>query len=251
LALIADATHMAVDLLGLGLSLFAATLARRPADPKRTYGYRRVEVLAALANAIVLMVATGFILREAWSRWAFPTPVAAAPMLGIAVLGLLANLGSAAMLWRSSQGNINMRAALLHVLSDAAGSVGAIVAGLVILGTRWYEADALASALICGGIVLTSLWLLRDSVHILLEGAPPHLDLEEVRAALQALEGVKEVHDLHLWSVTQGQEAMSGHLVLREGRASDAILKEGRELLSQKFGLTHVTLQLESEEAET
>jgi cobalt-zinc-cadmium efflux system protein len=247
LALIADATHMAVDLLGLGMSLFAAMLSRMPADPKRTYGYRRVEVLAALGNAVALMVATGFILREAWARWIFPTPVAAAPMLGIAVLGLFANLGSAFMLWRSSRGNINLRGALMHVLSDAAGSVGAILAGLVILATRWYEADALASALICGGIVLTSLWLLRDSVHILLEGAPAHLDLEEVRAALQALDGVSEVHDLHLWSVTQGQEAMSGHLVLAAAREAAPVLKAGQQMLAEKFGLTHVTLQLETE----
>lgn len=250
LALIADATHMAVDLLGLGLSLFAAVLARLPADPKRTYGYRRVEVLAALGNAVALMVATGFILREAWGRWVFPTPVAAGPMLAVAVVGLLANLGSAAMLWRHSFGNINLRGALLHVLSDAAGSVGAILAAVIILKTRRYEADALASALICVGIVLTAGWLLRDSVHILLEGAPAHLDIEEIRAALVALDGVKEVHDLHLWSVTQGQEAMSGHVVVAPGVESGAVLKAGRELLSERFGLTHVTLQLESEEHE-
>lgn len=248
LALIADATHMAVDLLGLGLSLFAAMLATLPPDPKRTFGYRRVEVLAALGNAIALMVATGFILREAWARWSFPTPIAAAPMLLVAGVGLLANLGSAALLWRSSSSNINLRGALLHVLSDAAGSVGAILAALIILRTRWYEADALASALICVGIVGTAGWLLRDSVHILLEGAPAHLDLEEVRGALAGLDGVKEVHDLHLWSVTQGQEAMSGHLVVDEGREACEVLKAGRELLAERFGLTHVTLQVEHEE---
>ncbi len=250
LALIADATHMAVDLLGLGLSLFAAMIATLPADPKRTYGYRRVEVLAALGNAIALMVATGFILREAWARWTFPTPIAAAPMLGVAVLGLLANLGSAALLWKQSRGNINLRAALMHVLSDAAGGVGTILAALVILRTRWYEADALASALICVGIVATAGWLLRDSIHILLEGAPTHLDLEEVRAALSGLDGVKEVHDLHLWSVTQGQEAMSGHLVVADGREACAVLKAGQDLLAERFALTHVTLQVEPESRE-
>lgn len=248
LALMADATHMAVDLLGLALSLFAARLARLPADPKRTFGYRRVEVLAALGNAVALMVATGFLLRESWARWVFPTPVAAAPMLGVACLGLAANLGSAALLWRGSRGNINLRGALLHVLSDAAGSVGAVVAALLVLKTRRYEFDALAGALICGGIVLTAFWLLRDSVHILLEGAPPHLDLEEVRAALAGLDGVKEVHDLHLWSVTEGQEAMSGHLVVADGREACAVLKAGRELLAERFALTHVTLQVEPEE---
>jgi cobalt-zinc-cadmium efflux system protein len=247
LALIADATHMAVDLLGLGLSLFAAMIATMPADPKRSYGYRRVEVLAALGNAIALMVATGFIMREAWARWAFPTPIAAAPMLGVAMLGLLANLCSAALLWKKSRGNINLRAALFHVLADAAGSVGAILAALIILRTRWYEADAIASAVICVGIVATAGWLLRDSIHILLEGTPPHLDLEEIRAALCALDGVKEVHDLHLWSVTQGQEAMSGHLVVVDGREAGAVLKAGQDLLAERFALTHVTLQIEPE----
>lgn len=248
LALIADAAHVAVDLLGLGLGLFAALLARMPSDPKRTYGYRRVEVLAALGNAVALMVATGFILREAWARWQFPTPVAARPMLGVAVLGLCANLGSAAMLWREGRGNINVRAALLHVLSDAAGATGAILAALVILRWRWYEADAVAGALICALVVGTAVWLLRDSVHILMEGAPPHLDLEEVRAALSGLDGVREVHDLHLWSLTQGQEAMSGHLVVADGREACAVLKAGRDLLADRFGLTHVTLQVEPEE---
>lgn len=247
LALIADATHMAVDLLGLGLSLFAAMIATMPADSKRSFGYRRVEVLAALGNAIALMVATGFILREAWARWAFPTPVAAAPMLGVAVLGLLANLSSAALLWKKSRGNINLRGALMHVLADAAGSVGAILAALIILRTRWYEADAIASAVICVGIVATAGWLLRDSIHILLEGTPPHLDLEEIRAALASLDGVKEVHDLHLWSVTQGQEAMSGHLVVVDGREAGAVLKAGQDLLAERFALTHVTLQIEPE----
>ncbi|MDX6768389.1 MAG: cation diffusion facilitator family transporter [Elusimicrobiota bacterium] len=248
LALMADATHMAVDLLGLGLSLFAAMLSRLPADPKRTYGYRRVEVLAALGNAIALMVATGFILREAYGRWAFPTPVAAAPMTAVAALGLLCNLASGAILWRASRENINLRGALLHVAADAAGSVGALVAGLVIWKTRWYAADALVSIVICFGIVATAFWLLRDSVHILLEGAPPHLDLEEIRAALAGLDGVKEVHDLHLWSLTRGSEAMSGHVVAADGRDPAEVLRAGRALLKERFALDHVTLQIEKDE---
>ena len=250
LALMADATHMAVDLLGLGLSLFAAMLARLPADPKRTYGSRRVEVLAALGNAVALMVATGFILREAWARWQFATPIAAGPMLLIATLGFVCNLASAAMLWRGSHGNINLRGALLHVLSDAAGSVGAMLAAFIILKTRWYEADAVISALICVGIVFTALWLLRDSIRILLEGAPPHLDIEEIKTALAGLDGVREVHDLHLWSLTHGQEAMSGHLVMGAGGDSAALLKAARALLSERFDLGHVTLQIETEENE-
>lgn len=249
LALVADAAHMAVDLLGLSLSLFAALLARLPADPKRTYGYRRVEVLAAMGNAIALMVATGFLLREAWSRFAFPTPVAAGPMILVALVGLACNAVSAAMLWRGSRDNINMRGALLHVLSDGAGSMGAVVAGLIILKTRWYQADALVTVLICGGIVLTAFWLLRDSVHILLEGAPEHIDLDEVRTALGAIDGVSGVHDLHVWCLTQGQDAMSGHLVLAAGRDHAAALDAGKAVLADKFGITHVTLQIETDEA--
>lgn len=246
LALIADAAHMAVDILGLSLSLFAAILARLPADPKRTYGYRRVEVLAALGNAIALMVATGFLLREAWARWAFPTPIAVGPMIGVAFLGFLCNIGSAALLWKAGRDNINMRAALFHVLSDGAGSLGALVAGLVILKTRWYQIDALVTGLICFGIVLTAFWLLRDSVHILLEGAPAHLDVGEVRSALSKIAGVSEVHDLHLWCLTQGQDAMSGHLVVDAGRDHAVTLKAGKAILSERFGITHVTLQIET-----
>ncbi|HEX4049002.1 MAG TPA: cation diffusion facilitator family transporter [Elusimicrobiota bacterium] len=248
LALLADATHVAIDLLGLGLSLFAAMVGRMPADPRRTFGYRRVEVLAALGNAVALMVATGFILREAWARWQFATPVAAKPMMFVAGLGVACNLAAAGLLWRGSRGNLNLRGALLHVLSDAAGAFGALLAGFVILETGWYEADAVVSALICVGIVFTAYWLLRDSIHILLEGAPPHLDLEDIRAALAGLDGVKEVHDLHLWSLTQGQEAMSGHLVTADGRDSAAVLKAGQDLLVERFSLTHVTLQIEREE---
>ncbi len=245
LALIADAAHMAVDLLGLGLALVASMLARLPADPKRTYGYRRVEVLAALGNAIALMVATGFLLREAWARFVFPNPIAAKPMIAVALVGLGCNLVSAAMLWRASRENINLRGALLHVLSDGAGSLGAVIAGLVVWKTRWYQADALVTFLICGGIVLTAFWLLRDSIHILLEGAPAHLDLDEIKTALAQLEGVEDVHDLHLWSLTQGQDAMSGHLVIAAGRDHADALKRGKALLAERFGISHVTLQIE------
>jgi cobalt-zinc-cadmium efflux system protein len=245
LALIADATHMAVDLLGLSLSLFAALLSRLPADPKRTYGYRRVEVLAALGNAIALMVATGFLLREAWARFAFPTPIAAGPMIGVALIGLACNGISAAMLWRASRDNINLRGALLHVLSDGAGSIGAVLAGLIVWKTRWYQADAVVTVLICGGIVFTALWLLRDSIHILLEGTPEHLDLGEIKEALAGIDGVLEVHDLHLWSLTQGQDAMSGHLVVTAERDHAEALKAGKKVLADRFGITHVTLQIE------
>jgi cobalt-zinc-cadmium efflux system protein len=245
LALVADAAHMAIDLMALAMTLFAAVASRRPPDAKRTFGYKRVEVLAALGNGIALWIATGIILREAYARLEFPTPIAGGEMLLIALGGLVCNMTSGAILFSASKENINMRGAFLHVASDTLGSLGAIVAALVVMKTRWYQADAMASAAICCGIILTSFWLLRDSVHILLEGAPAHLDLEEIRSALSALSGVKEVHDLHLWSLTQGSESMSGHLVVESGRDRDEVLNQGRELLKDRFGLSHVTLQIE------
>ncbi len=245
LALIADAMHMAVDMIALAMTLFAAFVARRPPDLKRTFGYKRVEVLAALGNGVALWIATGFIIREAWARLMFPLPIAGKEMLYIAVLGLLANLTSGALLFRQSRENINLRGAFLHVVSDALGSVGAILAGLLVIRYRFYQADAFASVLISLGIVFTSYWLLRDSIHILLEGAPSHLDIEEIRAALEKLEGVREVHDLHLWSLTHGSESMSGHLVIEGGRDGHAVLDAGQRLLKDRFKLEHVTLQIE------
>lgn len=245
LALIADAMHMGVDLLALGMTLFAAVVARRPPDAKRTFGYKRVEVLAALGNGVGLWIATGVILREAYSRWVFPTPVAAPQMLAIASIGLLNNLVCGFILYSSSRENINLRGAFLHVSADALGSLGAIAAALVMIETRCYQADAVAGALICVGIVVTSFWLLRDSIHILLEGVPPHLDIEEIRSALAGLPGVQEVHDLHLWSLSQGSESMSGHVVIEPEHDHAEVLGVGTELLKGRFGLSHVTLQIE------
>ena len=167
----------------------------------------------------------------------------------VALVGLICNLISAAMLWKSSRTNINMRGALMHVLSDGAGSVGALLAGFIILKTRWYQADALVTVLICGGIVMTAFWLLRDSVNILLEGAPAHIDLEAIRTALMEIPGVTDVHDLHLWSLTQGKESMSGHLILAPGRDHSQALKAGKGVLAERFGITHVTLQIEKGDA--
>lgn len=246
LALLADAMHMAVDLVALGMTLFAAHVARRPPDAKRTFGYQRVEVLAALGNGVWLLIAMGVILHEAYHRFAAPGPVLAGPMLAIAAVGLLCNLLSGMILFSAGKENINMRGAFLHVAADAFGSLGAMAAGAVILRTGWTRADPLASVIICCGIIVTSVWLVRDSVHILLEGAPAHLDLEDIRSSLAALPGVKEVHDLHLWSLTKGSESLSGHLVVEPGRESGGVLKAGTELLKERFGLSHVTLQIET-----
>ncbi|MBI3297726.1 MAG: cation transporter [Elusimicrobia bacterium] len=251
LALLADAAHMAVDLASLGLGLFAAWAANLPRDPKRTFGYRRVEVLAALANGVGLWITVGVLLNEAWARWANPRPILVGGMLGVAAVGLCANLVSAAVLHRGARDNINLRGVLLHVLSDALGSVGVIVAGVVIWRTGWTAADALATAFVCVVIAFASWRLVRDSIHILLEGAPAHLDLEAVRLALAGVDGVLEVHDLHLWSLSAGSESMSAHLVVRAGADPQGVRRAAAKLLSERFGLSHATLQLEEPEGST
>ncbi|MDD5628739.1 MAG: cation diffusion facilitator family transporter [Elusimicrobia bacterium] len=246
LALVSDALHMGFDLTALGLGLFAAQVARRPADPKRTFGYQRVEVLVAFINGVTLILITGIILREAYERFFSPQDIKAKEMLVIAVFGLLSNLAAGAVLYRSSRANINLRGAFLHVVSDALGSVGAVLAGIIILTTGWRQADPLVSLLICLGIVVTSYWLVRDSVHILLEGTPSHLELEQIRSALEGLPGVASVHDLHLWSVTRGTESMSGHVVVQSDAHTAATVRAGARLLKERFGITHVTLQVET-----
>ena len=248
LALLADAAHMAVDLASLGLGLFAAWVAKRPPDPKRTFGYRRVEVLAALANGVGLWLAVGFLLREAVERFQNPAPILVGPMLAVAVAGLAANLLSAALLHRGAQDNMNVRGVFLHVLSDALGSLGVIVAGLVVAKTGRTEADPAATVFVCLVIVAASWRLVRDSIHILLEGTPPHLEIAAVREALAEVPGVVEVHDLHLWSLSAGQESMSAHLVAARGADPQSVRKAAAAMLEARFNLTHVTLQLEEPE---
>ncbi|HVE14687.1 MAG TPA: cation diffusion facilitator family transporter [Elusimicrobiota bacterium] len=247
LALMADAAHMAVDMAALTLSLVAAWIASLPPDPKRTYGYHRAEVLAALANGLGLWVAVGVILREAWLRIQAPAPVRVPQMLVIAFAGLLCNAATGFMLSRSGKGDLNVRSALVHVLSDLLGSVGAIAAGVAMWLTGSTLPDPLASVFICAVICVASFQLVREAVHILLEGTPSHLDPDAVRAALSALPGVRDVHDLHLWSLSSGKDAMSGHLVMAAGSDSQALLKGAQALLKERFGITHATLQIEAD----
>jgi len=246
LALVSDALHMAVDLGALGLGLFAAWVSSRPPDDRRTFGYHRVEVLAALANGVGLWILVGFILREAFGRLRAPHAVRVEPMLFIAVAGLLANLVCGVILYRQSRKNINVRAAFLHVSSDALGSVGAIAAGVIMWLTGWMLADALASVFICVVIAVTSFQLVRDSIHILLEGTPEHVDLDAVRSALMEIEGVREVHDLHLWSLSSGSHSMTGHLLVDASVHSQDVIRRGAELVEKRFGVDRVTLQIEA-----
>jgi cobalt-zinc-cadmium efflux system protein len=248
LALLADAGHMLTDVAAIGLSLGAAWLMRRPATPQRTFGFHRAEILAALINGLSLMVLSLYVIYEAIGRLEAPPSVETGPMLAIATLGLLANLASGWVLMRSSDENLNVRSAYLHVLSDALGSVGAILAGVLMYLYGWYLADPILSIAI-SVLIMWSAWrLLRDTVNVLLEAAPASINVAEVQRTLDAVKGVDHVHDLHIWSVASNFVALSGHVRLEHAPSCaqhQRLLRELRELLHDRFGIEHVTLQLE------
>lgn len=244
LALLADAAHMLSDALALGLALFAAWLAHRPATPERSFGWRRVEVLAALANALVLVALGGWIVWEAAGRLSDPPGVTGGWVLAAGVAGLLVNLAAARVLHGAGSG-LNVRAAMLHVLADLASSVGVVAAGLVVLATGWAYADPVAAILIGLLVVLSTAGVLRETVGVLLEGAPAGMDVREVSAAIAATEGVAGVHDLHLWTITSGFPALSAHVLVSAGADCHAIRRELEVLLRDRFQLTHTTLQVE------
>jgi cobalt-zinc-cadmium efflux system protein len=246
LALLADAGHMLTDAGALGLALFATWIAARPPTPAKTYGYYRAEILAALVNALVLLGVAGFILFEAWQRLREPAAVLAGPMAVVAALGLGVNLVCAWLLHRGAAGSLNVRAAYLEVLSDALSSLATLVAAGVVLATGWTGADPIASAAIALLIVPRTWSLLRQAVNVLLEGVPAHLDLGEIEAAMCAVPGVRRVHDLHVWTLTSGREAMSAHVVVDDVRESERLLEVLHAVLHARFGIDHTTVQLET-----
>lgn len=249
LALLSDAAHMVSDVAALALALLASRLMRRPATSGRTFGLLRAEILGAFINAVVLLLACVFIFREALSRLIEgPPPVPGLPMLVVAVVGLAINLGSAFYLWRSGGQDLNIRAALAHMLGDALGSVGALIAGVLALTVRLYAADAIVSMLI-GMIVLYSAWgILRDSSQVLLEFAPSGLEQDVVAERLRGLEGVAEVHELHVWSLGSGKTAVTAHLVPAPGATPYEILERADHALHHHLGIEHVTLQIDPSE---
>lgn len=248
LALLADAGHMLSDVGALALSLFAVWIARRPATDRRTYGYYRTEILAALANAASLIAISLYIFVEAWRRFQDPQPVQGALVIWIAIGGLLVNAIGAWLLNAGREHSLNIRGAWLHLLTDAAGNVGVIAGGALVWAFGWLWADPAVSVLI-GALVIWSSWhLLRDSVGVLLEGTPPHIDVDAVRTALLEVPDVEAVHDLHVWTITSGMEALSCHVVVGsrdERRFSGEILADVHALLHQRFGLHHLTVQIE------
>jgi len=246
LALLADAAHLFVDAVGVGLSLLAVWFAERPATAEKTYGYYRVEILAALVNGVVLCVLAIAILVEAWDRLGVRHEVSAGPVLVVAVAGLGVNLLAAWLLHAGAGESLNVRGAYLEVLGDALSSAAVIVAAAVILVTGWTTADALASAAIGFLILPRTLALLKQAVNVLLEGVPAHLDLGEIETALRGVPGVKRVHDLHVWTLTSGREAMSAHVEVEPGTRPDRILDELHVVLHARFGIDHTTIQVET-----
>jgi cobalt-zinc-cadmium efflux system protein len=244
LALLADAGHMLADIMALGLALVAAWTARRPPDPSRTYGYQRVEILAALFNGVALIVIALFIFHEAWQRFAEPPEVAFGLMAAVASGGLVVNVIGARLLHRHQHG-LNVRAAYLHVLGDLLGSIGTLVAAAAIGLFGWRWADPAVSVVIGGVIVFGAVRVVLDSVNVLLEGAPAHLNTEQVRDCLSGVAGVSGVHDLHLWSLGGRAPLLSAHLELDGTLPTDRVLREATMLLRERFGIDHATLQLD------
>ncbi len=249
LSLLADAAHMLVDVGGLLLSLVAVWFAERPATPAKTYGYYRVEILAALVNGVLTCLLAVGILVKAYERLWHPPHVLGGPMLAVAVVGLAVNLVGIVLLHAGAGESLNVRSAYLEVLGDAASSAAVIAAGAVILATGWRIADPIASAAIALLILPRTWTLLGHAVNVLLEGAPAHLDVTEIDAALCGAAGVRRVHDLHVWTLTSGREAMSAHVVVGPEVVPDKILEQLHVTLHARFGIDHTTIQVETEPA--
>lgn len=251
LALVADAGHMVSDAAALAVVLLAMGISRRPASPQHTFGFHRAEVLAASLNGSALLVIAGGILVEAWDRLAAPTPVQGPIMLLVAIGGLAVNGVGLWLFHRDRNGDLNLRGAWLHVVSDALGSVGAIVAGILVWWKNWTWADPAVSAVIALLVIRSAKSLLDDAVRVLMEGAPPHIDVTAVRSTLLATPGVLAVHDLHVWTITSGQVSLSAHLVTENEPAP--LLTAAQRRLRDEFGIDHSTIQIEPpdhEEAE-
>jgi cobalt-zinc-cadmium efflux system protein len=250
LALLSDAGHMLSDIAALALSLFAFRIAKRPATVSSTYGYHRAEILAALFNGLTLWLIVGVIFAAAYNRFFDPPAVESYGMMIVASLGLLVNVVAGAILYGSHHHNLNLRGAFLHVVSDALGSVGAIAAGLIMLFTGWYVADPVISILI-GLLILHSSWnLVKESLSVLMQAVPKGIRLEDVQQALEGVEGVSKVHDLHVWAVTSDIFTLSAHAVVENGGDFHHVLNGIEETLRERFNIEHTTIQLETESRE-
>lgn len=249
LALLSDAAHMLTDTGALALALFALWFSRRPATSEKTYGFYRFEILSALLNGSILIVIAGFIFYEAFQRIINPPEVKGMLMLGVASIGLIANLAGAFILSKGSRENLNIRAALWHIISDALSSVGVIIGGIVILFTGFFLVDPIIGFIIGILVLRGALELLMESVNILLEATPKDIDLEEVTKEIKNIECVKDIHDLHIWTITSGLRACSAHVLVADMLTSKCadISVQIKQLLHDRFNIAHATLQFESE----
>ena len=247
LVLLADAGHMLTDAGALGLALFAIWFAARPSPPHRTYGHYRAEILAAVANAVLLGLVCFFIIREAAQRLRHPTPYDAVPVLILGCVGLAVNLVGARLLHADSRRSLNVRGAYLEMLADLFGSLGVVVAALLQMRLGWMRADPVLSLAIAL-IILPRIWvLLREATDVLMEAAPRHMDITDVRRAILRQEGVTDVHDLHVWTITSGRICLSAHVVTGPGTDRDQVIAGINRQLREAFGLDHATLQVEGQ----
>ena len=250
LALLSDAGHMLSDIGAMTVSIFAFRMARRPATAESTYGYHRAEILAALFNGLALWLIVGVIFAAAYSRIVSPPTVESFGMIVVAVIGLLVNIVAGLILYDPHEHNLNLHGAFIHVISDAIGSVGAIIAGAVMLFTDWYLADPLISIFI-GLLILYSSWsLIKDSLSILMQAVPKGIRLEEVQTTIEAVQGVMKVHDLHIWAVTSGIFTLSAHAVVQNHGDLHEVLNGIEYTLKARYGIEHTTIQLETESRE-
>ena len=248
LALLSDSGHMLSDVSALAFSLVAMWFARKPPSSKKTYSFYRFEILAALFNAITLFIIAGVIIWEAYQRLFAPPSVSSGTMMVIAAIGLAANLFSAWMLIRKGDisGNMNVRSAYLHVLSDALGSIGAIIAGVLMSAFSWYIADPIISVIVAVLIIKSAWRVIDESIHILMEGTPPTINIDNVKQKLLAIPGVGNIHDLHIWTVTSGIDSLTCHLLIDNAQLNQDILRQAILVIEEQFGIKHTTIQIET-----
>jgi cobalt-zinc-cadmium efflux system protein len=248
LALMADAGHMLSDVASICLALLAIWFATRPPTSDKSYGYYRTEILASLINGVLLVVVSLGIFFEAYRRIGSPPEVSTGPMLVVALIGLGINIASIKLLHEVQHDSVNVKAAYLEVLSDLAGSAGVLVAAIVIMFTGWQIVDPIISSVI-GLLILPRTWLLlAEATNVLMEGTPGHIDLDSLRDKFASVEGVVDVHDIHVWSITSGLEAMSGHIAIRPGANAKDVLSAVTQIARQDFGIQHTTIQIDEQD---
>lgn len=245
LSLLADAGHMLADVVAISISIIAFMLSARPSNERASFGYHRAEVIAALINGVVLLIVSFFIIKEAIARFFTPAVIESRLMIAIAIGGLLINIIGLMALQRDKSHNLNVKGAWLHVLSDALSSVGVIISGLVIYFLGWSMADPITSIGIACLVSYSAIHLILETINVLMEHAPPHIDPKEVEHAILSVENATLVHDLHIWSITPGHEALSVHIVLKPGGSFAKLLHDVEKVLLERFGIAHTTIQIE------